>query len=230
MDKKNRTAPPYDSVISSGNNSKLPAADPSPVTLAKHRRGPGRFSDFFSIVAIVVGAFLVAWLLIAFCFQQYEVDGPSMQPTLQTGNRLIVLKIPKTWSEITGHPYIPDRGDIVVFQENNLYALDEINSNQLVKRVIGLPGDRIVIKNGVLTIYNKQHPKGFVPDKLLPYSKVIGYTSGTINEVVPSNQVFVCGDNRGDSLDSRYFGTVPVKFIVGKLVLRITPLDEIKAW
>jgi signal peptidase I len=181
-------------------------------------------------VAILVGAFIVAWLLIAFCFQQYEVDGPSMQPTLQTGNRLIVLKIAKTWSDITGHPYIPDRGDIVVFEENNLYALDEINSNQLVKRVIGLPGDRVVVKNGTLTIYNKQHPKGFRPDAVLPYGKVIGYTGSTINKVVPPDQVFVCGDNRGDSLDSRDFGTVPVKYIVGKLVLRITPLSEIKAW
>ena len=202
----------------------------SSFTVNNSRKESGKLRDFFSFIGIVVGAILVAWLLIAFCFQQYEVDGPSMQPTLQTGNRLIVLKIAKTWSDITGHPYIPDRGDIVVFQENNLYALDEINSNQLVKRVIGLPGDRVVIKNGILTIFNKQHPKGFRPDAVLPYGKVIGYTGGTIDKVVPPDQVFVCGDNRGDSLDSRYFGTVPVKYIVGKLVLRITPLNEIRTW
>ena len=200
-----------------------------PLTADKFKEST-KLRDFMSFVAILVGAFIVAWLLIAFCFQQYEVDGPSMQSTLQTGNRLIVLKIPKTWSDITGHPYIPDRGDIVVFAENDLYALDEINSNQLVKRVIGLPGDRVVVKNGTLTIYNKQHPKGFRPDAVLPYGKVIGYTGGIINEVVPPDQVFVCGDNRGDLLDSRDFGTVPVKYIVGKLVLRITPLSEIRAW
>jgi signal peptidase I len=194
-------------------------------------REPTKLHDFMSFVAILVGAFIVAWLLIAFCFQQYEVNGPSMQPTLQTGNRLIVLKISKTWSDITGHPYIPNRGDIVVFEEINLYALDEVNSNQLVKRVIGLPGDRVVIKNGILTIFNKQHPKGFRPDAVLPYGKVIGYTGGSIiDEVVPANQIFVCGDNRNDSLDSRDFGTVPVKYIVGKLVLRITPLNEIRVW
>ncbi len=204
--------------------------DPAPSVSANTRNEPSKFHDFLSFFGILVGAFLVAWLLIAFCFQQYQVDGPSMQPTLQTGNRLIVLKIPKTWSKITGHPYIPDRGDIVVFQENNLFALDEINSNQLVKRVIGLPGDRVVVNNGILTIYNKQHPKGFRPDGVLPYGKVIGYTGGIINQVVPKNQIFVCGDNRGDSLDSRDFGTVPVKYIVGKLVLRITPLNEIRAW
>lgn len=151
-----------------------------------------------------------------------------MQTTLQTGNRLIVYKVPRTWARITGHPYIPKRGDIIVFTENNLHSLSETGSTQLIKRVIGLPGDRVVVKNGVLTIYNKQHPKGFRPDATLPYGKVIGQTAGNIDITVPPNNVFVCGDNRPDSLDSRIFGPVPVKYIIGQLILRITPLNEIE--
>ena len=181
-----------------------------------------------SVVLIFIVAGLLAWFLTVFVFQQYQVDGMSMQPTLQNDNRLIVLKVARSWSRITGHAYIPNRGDIVIFTENNLYNLNASGSNQLVKRVIGLPGDRVVVQNDNVTVYNKQHPKGFHPDATLPYGKVIGTTSGSIDITVPPDQIFVFGDNRSNSLDSRVFGAVPAKEIVGKLVLRITPLNEIK--
>jgi signal peptidase I len=171
---------------------------------------------------------LVAFLLTAFVFQQYEVDGPSMESTLQNADRLIVVKLPKSWSELTGHPYIPTRGTIIVFNEGGLYNAEGVQEKQLIKRVIGLPGDRIVIKNNVVTIYNKQNPNGFDPDKTMAYGKVITTTSGNLDIVVQPNNVFVMGDNRPDSLDSRYFGQVPVKNIIGKLDLRIYPFNTIK--
>jgi len=184
-------------------------------------------NNILSFVAVVVVAFIIAALLTMTVFQQYQVDGSSMRTTLQNGNRLIVDKVPRTWARITGHPYIPKRGDIIVFIENGLYGLNDSGSDQLIKRVIGLPGDRVVIKNGYVTIFDKAHPKGFRPDATLPYGKVIPYTSGNIDLVVPANQVFVMGDNRGDSLDSRIFGPVPVKNIIGQLVVRIYPLSEV---
>lgn len=183
-----------------------------------------------STIAIILLAPVIAFFLTAFVFQQYQVDGPSMQPTLQNGNRLIVLKIARTWSRITGHPYIPKRTDIVIFNENKLYTLNPTGSDQLIKRVVGLPGERIVVKDNVLTIYNKDNPSGFEPDKTLSYGKVITETTGDLDITVPPNQVFVCGDNRDNSLDSRVFGTVPVSDIIGKLVLRITPLTEVKSY
>lgn len=189
-----------------------------------------RFRNTISTILIILLAPAIAIFLTLYVFQQYQVDGPSMQPTLHNGNRLIVLKMARTWSRITGHPYVPKRGDIIIFQENNLYNLANEATNQLVKRVIALPGDHLVINNGVITIYNKAHPKGFDPDKTLPYGKVIGYTSGNINIVIPKDQVFVCGDNRGDSLDSRVFGTVPVKNIIGQLVVKITPVSQSKTF
>ena len=103
-------------------------------------------------------------------------------------------------------------------------------TKQLIKRVIGLPGDHLVIANNVITIYNKQYPKGFDPDKVLPYGKDIPITTGNINMIIPKDEVFVCGDNRTDSLDSRVFGPVPVQNIIGKLVLRVLPLNKVKAF
>jgi signal peptidase I len=186
----------------------------------------GSKNTVLSFVAVFIVAAIIALLLTMNVFQQYQVDGSSMRTTLQNGNRLIVDKVPRTWARITGHPYIPKRGDIIVFVENGLYGLNDSGSDQLIKRVIGLPGDRVVIKNGYVTIYDKAHPNGFRPDKTLPYGKVIPYTSGNIDLVVPANEVFVMGDNRGDSLDSRIFGPVPVSNIIGQLVVRIYPLSE----
>ena len=191
------------------------------------RKSSGSKNTVLSFVAVFVVAGIIALLLTMDVFQQYQVDGSSMRTTLQNGNRLIVDKVPRTWARITGHPYIPKRGDIIVFVENGLYGLNDSGSDQLIKRVIGLPGDRVVIKNGYVTIYDKAHPKGFRPDATLAYGKVIPYTSGNIDLVVPTNEVFVMGDNRGDSLDSRIFGPVPVSNIIGQLVVRIYPVSEI---
>lgn len=183
---------------------------------------------FLTTVLLFACAIVVAFILTSFVFQQYEVDGPSMETTLHNQDRLIVVKVARTWSDITGHPYIPQRGNIVIFSENGLYNSSGVAEKQLVKRVVALPGERVVINNGVLTVYNKQNPNGFDPDKTMSYGKVITTTSGNIDEIVPPNNVFVMGDNRPDSLDSRYFGTVPVKNIIGKVDLRIYPFSSFK--
>ena len=122
----------------------------------------------------------VAMFMINFVFRSYQVDGISMEPTLENNDKLIIWKVPRTWADITGHPYIPKRGDIIVFTENGLARFGQQNTKQLIKRVIGLPGDTVVLNQGEYTIYNKQHPQGFDPDKTLPYGKNIPYTSGDL--------------------------------------------------
>jgi signal peptidase I len=191
-----------------------------------------RFTDFLSTFLVVVVALVMAFALITYVFQSYQVDGPSMENTLQNNDRLIVWKVARTWARVTGHPYIPNRGDIVVFTESGLAAYGQTNTKQLIKRVVGLPGDRVVIKNGEITIYDKAHPKGFDPDTTLPYGKThpLPYTAGNIDITLGKNQIFVCGDNRTDSLDSRIFGPVNVNNIIGKLVLRIYPFNNFKAF
>jgi len=149
-----------------------------------------------------------------------------MQNTLHNNDRLIVWKLPRTWARITGHQYVPKRGDIVILTESGLSNYgDTQDTKQLVKRVIGLPGDHIVIKNGAITIYNKQYPNGFNPDTTLPYGKngAIPSTDNNLDITLSSDELFVCGDNRGDSLDSRIFGPIKTNQIIGKLIVRIYP-------
>jgi len=197
---------------------------------AQRERHRSRLLDVISTGLTVLLALGLALCLILFVFQTYQVDGPSMENTLQNNDRLIVWKLPRTIAHITGHSYVPNRGDIVIFNEGNLTEYGQANVAQLVKRVIGLPGERVVVKDGHITIYNKEYPQGFNPDTTLPYGKEhqIPYTSGTIDITLDENQIFVCGDNRTVSLDSRVFGPVNLNDIVGKLVLRIYPFTDIE--
>jgi signal peptidase I len=179
-------------------------------------------------VAILILAPLVALFLTAFVFQSYEVDGPSMETTLHNHDRLIVMKVPRTVSRITGKPYTPNRGDVIIFVKHNISEFGQSSDRQLIKRVIGLPGDHVIVNDGKVTVYNKDHPEGFSPDATLPYGIVIQNTPGTVDITVQPGEVFVCGDNRTNSLDSRSFGAISSNDIVGKLVVRIFPLDQAK--
>jgi len=186
--------------------------------------------ELLSTIGILVTALLVALFIIGFVFRSYQVDGPSMENTLQNADKLIIWKIPRSWARITRHPYIPDRGDIIVFSQTGLSEFGQQDTKQLIKRVIGLPGDRLVLKDGHYTIYNKQHPSGFNPDKTLPYGKNIPYTSGNIDLTLGKDQLFVSGDNRPDSLDSRAFGPIKANQIIGKLILRVFPISQAQSF
>jgi signal peptidase I len=185
-----------------------------------------------STIGILVAAILVAVFIILFVFRSYQVDGPSMQNTLQNNDKLVIWKVPRTWSDITRQDYIPGRGDIIVFNEKGLSEFGQQDSKQLIKRVIGQPGDRVVVKDGKITVYNSAHPGGFDPDKTLPYGKngAIPYTTGNLSVKLGPHQLFVCGDNRPDSLDSRTFGPIDAKQVVGKLALRVFPIGQAKAF
>lgn len=185
-----------------------------------------RFKGILSTVLLLMSAPLIALFLTTFVFQTYQVDGPSMEPTLQHNDRLVIVKTGGTWARITGSDYIPDRGEIIVFSKQELYESGVTHEEQLIKRVVGLPGDRVVVNEGVLTIYNKEYPDGFQPDEKLDYGSHIGITVGSVNVTVKDGEVFVVGDNRTNSLDSRSFGTVSSSEIIGKLALRIFPLNK----
>lgn len=187
--------------------------------------------SILSTVAILIAAPLTALLLTSFVFQSYEVDGPSMESTLQNQDRLIVWKLPRTVERVTHHKWLPPRGEIVIFIKRGLYG-DVGEQKQLIKRVVGLPGDRVVVRDGFITVYNKEHPDGFNPDKeaSLGPNGIATFTNGSVDLVVPEGEVFVCGDNRQNSLDSRSFGTVPASDLVGELAFRILPVNQFKSF
>jgi signal peptidase I len=209
-----------------------PSVDTTPTHKKQpHQASKNHISSTLSTIGILLLAPLIAILLTVYVFQSYQVDGPSMQNTLHNGDRLIVWKLPRTWARITGHQYVPKRGDIIILSESGLSNYgDTQDTKQLVKRVIGLPGDHIVIKNNAITVYNKQYPNGFKPDTTLPYGQngAIPPTMNNLDLTLSSTQLFICGDNRPDSLDSRIFGPIQTKQVVGKLVARVFPLPDAK--
>lgn len=187
-----------------------------------------------STIGLLLLAPLVALSITLFVFQSYQVDGPSMQHTLHNEDRLVVWKLPRSIANLTGNPYIPPRGEMVIFNEAGLESFGSIDGDtkQLVKRVIGLPGDRVVIKDGIITIYNDQYPDGFRPDEEMAYGSRADMTRTTndIDVTIGEDELFVCGDNRENSLDSRMFGPIKADQLVGKVAFRILPLNKFQKY
>lgn len=214
-----------------GNNQQQPGVPVWPPEPAQEPSPPPRegLRSIISTVIILLIAPIIALALTAFVFQSYEVDGPSMETTLDHRDRLIVLKLPHTMARLTNKPYIPERGDIVIFTKPGAIEISQNRERQLIKRVIGLPGEKVTVRDGVVTVYNNDDPDGFQPDKEMPYGSAIGNTPGqNIDVVVPENEVFVMGDNRDNSLDSRVFGPVSSENIIGRLAIRILPLSKMQ--
>lgn len=208
--------------------------DPSegidPIVTGEGTKERSGLSSLLSTLGILLVAPLIAIALTAFVFQSYEVDGPSMERTLQNHDRLIVWKLPRTISRITRKDFIPARNDVIIFVRHDLFA-EGGKEKQLIKRVVGLPGERVVVSAGKITVYNKEKPQGFNPDKTHKYESLLTTpANGEVDLIVPEGEVFVVGDNRTNSLDSRSFGTVPSHDIVGKMALRIFPVKQFKVY
>lgn len=176
-------------------------------------------------IGLIAFAFVLAILMTLYVFQSYQVDGQSMETTLHNGDRLIVNKMPRTLARITKHNYTPNRGDIIIFNQSGA-TFGIVGSKQLIKRVVGLPGEHVVVKDGKITIYNSANPDGFNPDSNGSYKIASEVTIGNTDVTLNSHEIFVCGDNRDNSEDSRYFGPVDEKNIIGKMSIRVLPLNQ----
>jgi signal peptidase I len=184
------------------------------------------WKNIASTAGIILLAPIIAIFITLFVFQSYEVYGQSMETTLQNGDRLIVQKISKNWSKIRGKDYVPERGEIVVFSKPQFVSSTAGDVDHLIKRVIGLPGERVVVENGKITVYNKDNPEGFDPDEGQEYAKDISTTQGSVDITVSEGEIFVCGDNRGNSLDSRSFGSISTDAVTGIATLRFAPINS----
>ncbi len=182
--------------------------------------------DVGGIILFVAAVFIGAWFINMFVFRSFNVDGPSMENTLHTNDRLIVNRLPVTWAHIRGTAYVPARGQVIVFK-NPQWRDGQVNEF-IVKRVIAFPGERVVVKDGTLMVYNATHPDGLDVDK--EYPGALQPTDGSVDTVVPEGEIFVCGDHRqaGFSYDSRDgLGTIPYSDIIGPVSIRVYPFNQI---
>lgn len=182
-------------------------------------------------ILVFISCVLIGTILInAFIFRSFNVVGPSMQPTMYTGDRLIVNRLPVTWAQLQNKPYVPERGQVIVFK-NPRYNIGT-GDEYIVKRVIAFPGERVTVVDGVLTVYNDEHPQGFHPDDD-NHGEPGSPTSGSVDTTVTDGTLFVAGDHRqGDfSYDSRSgLGLIPYYDVVGPVKLRIYPFTGIRTF
>ena len=167
------------------------------------------------IVEVAVIALVAVFLIRSYLVQPFLVSGNSMVPTFMNGDYLLV-------DELSYHFREPYRGEVTVFR----YPQNE--STFFIKRVIGLPGERVKIENNTITIYNTKYPNGKVLEEAYLPKDLI--TSGSINTELKADQYFVLGDNRLFSYDSRSWGVLPAKDIVGLARLRLWPPRSIQAF
>ncbi len=162
--------------------------------------------NIFEVFEAIAAAVVAVTLLFLFCFRVFSVDGPSMKPTLQPEDKIVVSNI----------GYTPKQGDIIVLSGADNYK------KPIVKRVIAVAGDTVDINftTGIVTVNGKEEKYS---DELTTQQADIAFPL-----TVPEGCVFVLGDNRGVSLDSRSsrIGCVDERKIVGKVLFRIYPLGD----
>lgn len=171
------------------------------------------FLDFsFETIRVVIVSLIIIFVVRSFVIQPFFVKGSSMEPNFQDGNYLIV-------NEIDYRFETPKRGDVIVFRYPNN------PSEFFIKRVIGLPGETVEIKDNKIKIYSKENPNGFLLDESSYLTSTV-VTTGSISQKLASDEYYVLGDNRGASSDSRRWGVLPYHFIVGKAWVRAFPFDH----
>lgn len=151
---------------------------------------------------------------------------------MYTGDRLVVNRLPVTIAQLKNTAYIPERGQVIVFR-NPHYNPSLGREEYIVKRVIAFAGERVVIKNGAVTVYNSEHPEGFDPDPTINHNEPGQPTSGEVDTTVSEGTIFVMGDHRQGSYscDSRScMGTIPLFDIVGPVSFRLFPFDKIRSF
>lgn len=186
--------------------------------------------DIVSLLIFAICVFIGTVLINNYIFRSFNVEGPSMEKTLFTGDRLIVNRTPVTWSQLQNKSYIPSRGQVIVFK-NPQYTGNNIEE-YIVKRVIAFPGERVLLADGKYTIFNGEHPTGFNPDDA-NHGEPGSPTSGTVDTVVPEGELFVSGDHRQGnySYDSRNgLGTIPFYDVIGPVAIRVFPFTQIRTF
>lgn len=204
-----------------------------------------KMKDIFEWIYCIVIAVVIALLIKYFLGTPTVVKQTSMVPTLKQNERLLLNRITRTLKKE------PKRGEIVTFEapskmsynadevnkdnpvaeyknEPNgimakfLYHVVEITKTSYIKRVIGLPGDHVEIKDGKVYLNGEEYHEGYLADDVITTDLEGLFT----DVVVPEGTVFVMGDNREHSADSRRFGCIPIEKLEGTVSIRIWPLNK----
>jgi len=170
-------------------------------------------SFIFEVLKIVIISLAIIIPIRFFLIQPFYVRGSSMEPNFYDNEYLVINEITYRFSE-------PDRGDVVVINERDSMG------EYIIKRIIGLPGEKVQITGGKVIIYNQDYPEGKVLKE--EYLEKGTYTSGNVIVELEDDEYFVLGDNREFSLDSRSFGPVKKDDIVGYAWLRAWPVYKMK--
>jgi signal peptidase I len=189
------------------------------------------FKDAFGVVLFVTCVIIGTLFINTFIFRSFNVEGRSMEETMHDGDRLIVNRLPVTWAQLQNKPYVPERGEIIVFKNP---AFDEVNQREeyIVKRVIAFEGEQVILEGGHYTVFNRERPEGFNPDDS-NNGEPGTPTSGEIDTTVPEGTIFVSGDHRqgSNSLDSRNgLGFIPLYDVIGPVSLRIFPFGQMRGF
>lgn len=162
-------------------------------------------------IQVIVFAAILTFVLRSFVIEAFQIPSGSMIPTLQIGDRLLVDKIV---CKFTGF----HRKDIVVFIPPPEARTPETGDSDYIKRIIGVPGDKIQVSNGIVYLNDKPQDEPYIAEKP-------NYNFGPVT--VPEGELFVMGDNRNNSFDSHAWGFLPQKNVEGRAFARFWPLNRI---
>ena len=167
-------------------------------------------NPWLEAVKTIVTAGILAFGIRTFVAEARYIPSSSMEPTLQINDRLIIEKV-------SYHFHKPERGDIVVFSPTAALKAQNFH-DAFIKRVIGLPGDKVEVKNGLVYVNGKVLAENYIAEQP-------NYAFGPVT--VPPDQYLVLGDNRNNSYDSHAWGFVPRENLIGRAVVRFWPFNRL---
>ena len=181
------------------------------------KTGMGAIREWITVIGV---ALLIAFVVRGFVLQQFYISGPSMESTMFQNNRVLVNKLSYRLHDI-------HRGDVVVFDRVTTDGV-EVQHDDLIKRVIGVGGDTVSISNCVVSVNGSEVDEPYLNDYDLAQSNLEDRcrVPEMVSTIVEPGHLFVMGDNRPQSFDSRMFGTIEEDLVVGRAFVIIWPLGS----